>query len=99
MGAQVKLKIVAVLLLLVAAVAWAQTTVNANQGAPGTQGPWPVTLYNTDGGPGSGGSSSGGGAVTPAPCSVYKETNTSVGTSGAIVPATPLAGRIWVRIC
>lgn len=48
-----------VLLLLVAVAVSAQTLVKADQGKPGTQGPWPVTCVSgCSGGGGSGGSSS-----------------------------------------
>lgn len=68
-----------------------------DQGKPGTQGPWPVTV--------SGGSTSitfdGGfiGTVVTQPCAHYRETNTAVGATATIVPSTPLANRVWVRIC
>lgn len=80
-------------LLVVALVVRADTV---DQGMPGNQGPWPVTNVN-----GGGTTTDGGGFVStwPAPCSVYKEQNTAVGASATIVPATPLASRIWVRIC
>lgn len=82
--------------MVLSAVAWAQRTV-ANQGKPGTEGPWPVvnqggtTFITSDGG--------FIGAVATAPCLHYRETNTSVGAAAALVPATPLANRLWVRIC
>lgn len=92
-----QLSFLIVIVAIVAATAfkaWADSPITANQGKPGNQGPWPVRLVGSDGG-----SSSSSSTTTQAPCSVYRETNTSVGTSAAIVPATPLANRIWVRIC
>lgn len=85
--------------MLVVVVLSAQTVVKANQGQPGTQGPWPVTCVSGCSGSGSSDGGSSSSTVTTAPCSAYRETNTSVGTSAAIVPATPLANRVWVRIC
>lgn len=91
-------RILAVIVVAAAVAAWAQNTVKADQGKPGTQGPWPVSVtggisITLDGGLGLSTTS------TTTPCSQYRETNTSVGTSAAIVPATPLANRIWIRVC
>lgn len=91
----------------VALVAWlahpaaAQTVVKANQGAPGNQGPWPVTISGGGGAVTVDVTFDGGyiGTVSTQPCKHYKETNTSVSTSAALVPATPLANRSWVRVC
>lgn len=93
---------IAVIIVIVAwsAIVYGQTVVKADQGKPGNQGPWPVTIS------GSGSitvaiATDGGylGTVSTIPCGVYAESNTSVGTSAAVVPATPLANRAWVRIC
>lgn len=80
--------------LLLGAGVWAQQVVD--QGQPGNQGPWPVSITGTivvnfDGG--------FIGSTATAPCSVIAEANTSVGTSAIPVPAAPLAGRSWIRIC
>lgn len=91
-----------ILAVTVSVLAWAAggTPTLANQGAPGNQGPWPVTI--------SGGGSStltfdGGyiGQVATKPCSVLRQTNDAgVGTSPTPVPAGgPLANRIWIQIC
>lgn len=77
----------------------AQTTSKVDQGKPGNQGPWPVTLngssvtivISTDGG--------FFGTTATQPCKNWKQSNTTVGASAVIVPATPLANRIWVQVC
>lgn len=87
--------------LLVAFAAWAAGNIEtANQGAPGTQGPWPVTCSNCSGG---GGSGDGGANSTvynlPALCtatSPYAVTTTSA-TAGA-VPASAAAGRSYIVV-
>lgn len=84
------------LLLLIPFAAASDSPVTANQGAPGKQGPWPVSVtggisISIDGGVGL--------STAPVACMSYRETNTTVGASAAIVPATPLTGRAWVRIC
>lgn len=89
-------RVLVVAATLTALTALAQTIVKANQGQPGTQGPWPVTISGSvlpDGG------SSSGSAVYTQPCSSYVETNTSVGASVTKVPATNTANRVWIRIC
>lgn len=83
-----------VLAVLFAMTARAVAQQYVDQGAPGTQGPWPVTIS------GSGGGSGGLTAATyPQPCSSYVETNVSVSTSSTLVPASSTASRVWVRIC
>lgn len=76
--------------LAVSVMAWAQTTVKANQGQPGTQGPWPVTSTGTTGV--DGGISVGGthGACTP--------TTMNVGTTGTACPATARGDRGSIMI-
>lgn len=78
-----------------AAVTYAQTTVKADQGKPGTQGPWPVTI--------SGGLSLDGGSVNvlASPCSRIVQTNDAgIGTSPTRVPPNGgTSGRIWIRVC
>jgi hypothetical protein len=68
--------------------AGAQTTVN--QGAPGKQGPWLVTL--------SGSSGSGTMTVQGATCSV-KDNHVSVSTTATACPPAQQAGRRSVLIC
>ena len=79
--------------------AWAQNSVHADQGKPGNQGPWPVTI---------GGASislnaafDGGfiGSVSTQPCSALISANTDAGTVAATVPSSPAAGRTWIQIC
>jgi hypothetical protein len=81
--------------VVLSALAFAQTTVKADQGRPGTQGPWPVTI--------TGGLSLDGGSinVTTAPCSNIVMTNDAgIGTSPSRVPVNGgTAGREWIRIC
>lgn len=89
------------LLVLLAAVAVAQTVVN--QGAPGKQGPWPVV--------GTGGTVTvvfdGGfiGSFSPVKCAVTAqdggaaEQNTVVGAAAVEVPAAPSFGRAYMNIC
>lgn len=99
--------------LFVAAGVWAQSVVD--QGAPGTQGPWPVLFSGGnvnivfDGGC----TFTGGSVVVTGPdggavivrndvpdCSKVVQTNDAgVGTSAVPVPGTPAAGRKWIRIC
>lgn len=99
-----------VAVVLVAAVAVAQTIVKADQGKPGTQGPWPVTLSGSipvvivDGGVSGGGgtatSTDAGVSVTVPYCSVSRSSIVSVGTSASTVPVDGgLAGRWMVRVC
>lgn len=93
---------------LIALMASGETLVKADQGAPGNQGPWPVTCVSGCGSGGSGGSGGstfafdGGyiGLVATQPCTRLIQTNDAgVGTSAQVVPATPATGRIWVQIC
>lgn len=88
-------KILLVAAVVVATLGWSQTTVTANQGKPGTQGPWPVTV--------TGGLSLDGGSLTvrEAPCSNIVMTNDAgIGTSASRVPVNGgTAGRSWIRIC
>ena len=80
---------------LVAAVTWSQTKVD--QGKPGNQGPWPVTI--TSGGSG-GGSSNSGLAVTESPCTSPVESVIIFDGGGATpCPITSLSGRRTVTMC
>lgn len=78
--------------VLSGAYAVGQTIVTANQGKPGTQGPWPVTVVG-------GGGGSGGGPVTPQICTSTTHKVTSVGTSAASCPSTQLASRRFIVLC
>jgi len=76
------------------ALAWAQTTVKADQGKPGNQGPWPVTggTFNPD---------SGSVFVLPNKCSAIVQTNDAgIGATPSRVPVNGgTAGRIYIQIC
>lgn len=72
--------------------AGAQTVVN--QGAPGKQGAWPVTIV----GGGSDGGTTGTVTVVPATCAI-KENVISVGTSSTSCPPTQQTGRRSVFLC
>lgn len=82
---------------VIAFIANAQTQL-VNQGKPGTQGPWPVTVTNT---------ADGGGAV-PVYNTICKQADNdggvvhklvSVGVAATNVPATSATGRVYVEIC
>jgi hypothetical protein len=101
--------------LVVAAAALGQTLVKADQGKPGTQGPWPVSIigFQFDGGiTFSGGSiivkGPDGGAVivqgeticsSLLPDAGSPQQVTSVGTSATLVPAQPTTTRVNVTVC
>ncbi len=78
--------IAAVVVLAGAAIA---ETVTADQGKPGTKGPWPVTV------------TSGGGTVPtyPAVCTTRANKVTSVGVAAGNTPSTQLASRYYVQLC
>lgn len=79
--------------VVVGVSAGAQTTVKANQGAPGNQGPWPVTLVS---GVGDGGEE----PVVTAPCATLRQRTTDAGTAVLTVPVGGgLASRIWIQVC
>jgi len=83
-------------LVLVASVTYSQTVVN--QGKPGTQGPWPVTLIGGTGG-GTGGSS-GAITVSEQPCTQPVESILVFDGGGASpCPIVALSGRRSVTIC
>lgn len=65
-----------------------------DQGRPGTQGPWPVTVIAlADGG-------SGYVFTLDRKCAVGSPyTSTSVGTSATSVPASPNTGRAYIQVC
>lgn len=105
-----KTLVVVMVALIASALAFGQTTVKADQGKPGTQGPWPVSI--------SGGSVvitlgdagitvnvnfDGGfiGTTSTQPCTRIVSTNDAgYGTTPSRVPASgPAAGRSWIRIC
>lgn len=92
-------KTLAVVLVVASALAFAQQKVD--QGRPGTQGPWPVTI--TSGAAVVTVSFDGGfiGTVYTQPCTRIVSTNDAgYGTTPSRVPASgPAAGRIWIRIC
>lgn len=83
----------AVVVLLATCGALAQVVTTANQGAPGKQGPWPVTIA---------GSLGDGGAVPTmaAPCTGLAQILTDAGTAAVTVPVGgPTANRVWIQIC
>lgn len=82
-------------LLVVAGGAIAQSTITANQGAPGTKGPWPVTFS------GSTVVSVDGGVIGtfPAQCGTRDEKVTSVGVAAGNTPSTQLADRYYIQLC
>lgn len=91
-----------VALMFIAALSWAAgTPVLANQGQPGNQGPWPVTLV------GGGGSSDGGFAeqTTPVECrgttadGGNPDTVTTVGITSTPVPASAAVNRVYLNVC
>lgn len=79
--------------LLCGAIALAQTS-TVNQGKPGTQGPWPVTVV----GPTDGGSTTT--VITSTlPCKTLTQSVTQVGPVATTVPASPAVGRVWIQVC
>lgn len=90
--------------LLVGAVALAQSLVKADQGKPGNQGPWPVTVVS-----GGGGSTvyDGGNptAVTGVTCSSTiadagsPQQVTAVGVTAVAVPAQASLNRFYMTVC
>lgn len=96
--------------LVLAGVAYSQTTVKSDQGRPGNQGSWPVTITGGSGstsiviGP-DGGAVVVSGSVFPGQCrqttpdggSPYS--SVSVGAAAVLVPTLPAAGRAYVEIC
>lgn len=93
----------AVAVLLFGITAFAQTTVTANQGAPGNQGPWKVTCNNCGGGGSSGGWVPDGGfigQITPVYCSASSvNAVTSVSTSSVATPAATTSTRVSILVC
>ncbi len=90
-------RILVSIIVAVAGVAVGQTVVN--QGRPGTQGPWPVTI-------GGGGSvvvvGPDGGAVLVqnVQCTgASSQKITTVGTSAGNTPSAQAAGRIYIELC
>lgn len=77
-----------------ASFAWAQTT-TANQGKPGNQGPWPVTIIGGSGG------GSGSVTVTEQPCTNPVESIITFDGGGAtpIPSGTALSSRRFITIC
>lgn len=92
---------VVLLMSLYGLYSWADTPVTANQGRPGNQGPWPVSLSSstsTDGG-------NAGGATYPVQCRATAQDGGAVqqimqmGVNAQQVPAYPSAGRVYVNVC
>jgi len=80
-------------LVIVGGIALAQEMVD--QGSPGKQGPWPVSMTTLlpDGG------TSSGTAITPQICNTMASKITSVGVAAGATPATQLTARRYVTLC
>lgn len=80
-------------LLLLPLAAFAQNTVKADQGKPGTQGPWPVTLSSPAG-------SVPGSAVRPVQCQAGSSQHTTISLSTSATAITPsLTTRAYAVVC
>lgn len=94
-------KIVLLLAVGISLVAYAADRVTADQGAPGKQGPWPVTLS------GGSGSNDGGFAFQTAPVECRgttfdggnPDTLTLLGAGSTPVPASAAVNRVYVNVC
>lgn len=91
-----------VALMFIAALSWAAgTPVLANQGQPGNQGPWPVTLS------GGAGSNDGGFVFQTGPVECRGQTAdggnpdtlTTVGITSTPVPAAAAVNRVYINVC
>lgn len=95
-------KIVLLLAVGISLVAYAADRVTADQGAPGKQGPWPVTISG-----GSSGSSDGGFTGTTAPVECRgttadggnPDTLTFLGAGSTPVPAAAAVNRVYINVC
>lgn len=80
---------------LLATIGFAQGTVTANQGRPGTQGAWPVTI--------TGGSGGGSGSTVysfPGTCtSSSAHKSTTVGIAAGNTPSAQTASRVYITLC
>ncbi len=85
------MRILGVFSFLVVGVAIAASV--ADQGKPGTQGPWPVTIS------GSGGGASSGTVSVDTPCNTVVESVRSVGVTALSVPATAQVSRKMIIVC
>jgi hypothetical protein len=87
-------KVAAAVVTLVSLAAVAQQIVKADQGRPGNQGPWPVTVVSGGG---------GGGTVTttttPQLCTSAVHKVTAVSGVALACPSTQLAGRRYIVLC
>jgi len=87
--------LLAFVVAFVASFAYAQTVVKADQGRPGNQGPWPVTVTGGAFVVGDGGSI----AVSERQCNPLSPHKITVVDGGCItVPATPSLYRYYIRI-
>lgn len=94
--------VIAASLLGLVLAARADTPITANQGRPGTQGAWPVSIsgsvVSTDGG-------SAGSATYPTQCRATAQDGgvvhqiVQMGVNAQQVPNYPAAGRVYVNIC
>lgn len=75
----------------VGAMAWAANE-KVDQGQPGNQGPWPVTITN-------GGFADGGIPVVPQNCTLRANKSTTVSTSAGNTPSSQMAGREYLVLC
>ncbi len=87
------LSAVGLTLLLMGGLAFAQTIVKANQGQPGTQGPWPVTVQG-----GSMTNDAGVIVIAEAPHRACTNTTMNVGTTGTACPASARSDRATLMI-
>lgn len=96
---------VAIVLAIVGSViALAQNTVVSNQGRPGSQGSWPVSLttsstVNVQQGPSRDGGVMWPVETMPTRCFVPTHASTTTGVVAAACPAAQLAGRCTIMFC
>jgi hypothetical protein len=80
-----------VAVFFVGAIAWAQSTVKADQGRPGNQGPWSVQVA-FDGG--------FTGTTAPYACNIASPNKvTNVLAASLATPSSAQAGRKWISVC
>ncbi len=86
--------------VMFAAAAYPATPVTADQGSPGTRGPWPVTISGSGSSTVVVGPDGGAVVVQDAPCNSPLETYFVPSTTDAgTCPPTALAGRSRILLC
>ncbi len=94
---------VALASLVFGGLGWSQSTVKADQGRPGNQGPWPVLISGTVPGAAAVVTGPDGGAVRvqDVQCSsgAGSQKITSVGVASTTTPATQLTNRMYIELC